>query len=202
MERGSIEDRERFVVGCRCSVVVKTEPEVCWCNGTVRFAGLTRFDEREKRFWIGVELDYPKGKNGGTVNGTYYFKCQPECGIFVSPTFARLLDEEPKKDTTKKTRERTSSSDLLKDDWYVEMFASEIKALEEARAKFSKQVTPTLEKKTTSMSKLGARQREVLSSLTKSMASGLVRIANEERTGREVTWDLDVRICSLSLFLL
>lgn len=33
--------------------------------------------------WIGVELDEPKGKNNGTVQGKSYFSCPDNHGIFV-----------------------------------------------------------------------------------------------------------------------
>ena len=30
-----------------------------------------------------MELDQPTGKNDGSMNGDRYFKCRPNCGIFV-----------------------------------------------------------------------------------------------------------------------
>ena len=35
------------------------------------------------RFWMGVELDAPTGRNDGSMNGVQYFKCRPRHGIFV-----------------------------------------------------------------------------------------------------------------------
>lgn len=142
-------------------------------------------------------------QNDGSANGIRYFNCSPEKGIFVSPSYARIEDnhdnaaedeEELEKTDESQVRKRTSSSDLLKDEWYVEMFAPELHALEEARS-VSKQriedVDTAAEKKTTPhSSKLDEHQRQVLSDFTKNMASGLVRVANEER---EIPWDRDVR---------
>ncbi|KNC50575.1 ADP-ribosylglycohydrolase superfamily protein [Thecamonas trahens ATCC 50062] len=50
--------------------------------GVVKFVGGTLF---EFGSWVGVELDEPLGRNSGSVNGTFYFKCKPSHGIFVRP---------------------------------------------------------------------------------------------------------------------
>ena len=120
-------------------------------------------------------------------------------GIFVSPSFARIEEDDDAEESH--VRERASSSDLLKDEWYTKMFAPELHALKEARSKrleddtLKKKTTPTpkITTPTTHASKLEEHQRRVISNFTKNMASGLVRVANEERTDREVAWDLDVR---------
>lgn len=48
--------------------------------GVVAYVGGTDFAPGA---WVGVELDAPKGKNDGTVNGTKYFSCRAKHGIFV-----------------------------------------------------------------------------------------------------------------------
>jgi tubulin-folding cofactor B len=35
--------------------------------------------------WIGIEYDLPVGKHDGSVEGHYYFKCNPKCGVIVKP---------------------------------------------------------------------------------------------------------------------
>ncbi|CAH1285689.1 unnamed protein product [Diabrotica balteata] len=51
--------------------------------GTVRYMGATEFAAGE---WVGVELDDPRGKNDGSVNGKRYFECRPNFGLFAPIT--------------------------------------------------------------------------------------------------------------------
>lgn len=48
--------------------------------GTLRYMGTTSFAPGE---WCGVELDEPRGKNDGAVEGTRYFECKPQFGLFA-----------------------------------------------------------------------------------------------------------------------
>uniref|UniRef100_A0A0K0FZ64 Restin homolog (inferred by orthology to a D. melanogaster protein) n=1 Tax=Strongyloides venezuelensis TaxID=75913 RepID=A0A0K0FZ64_STRVS len=48
--------------------------------GTIAYIGLTKFSTGE---WIGVILDKPEGKNDGIVQGTKYFDCEKNHGLFV-----------------------------------------------------------------------------------------------------------------------
>ncbi|TFK65445.1 hypothetical protein BDN72DRAFT_824554 [Pluteus cervinus] len=66
-------------------------------RGVVRFAGPTSFSAGK---WVGVELDEPKGKNDGSVQGTQYFTSRVGHGVFVRPsqikaTFGSELDRPP-----------------------------------------------------------------------------------------------------------
>ncbi|KAG0725285.1 CAP-Gly domain-containing linker protein 3 [Chionoecetes opilio] len=52
-------------------------------TGTVKFTGAVHF---ASGFWVGVELNVPRGTNDGAVNGTKYFPCKPHHGIFAAPS--------------------------------------------------------------------------------------------------------------------
>lgn len=56
---------------------------------TVRFIGPTSFSDG---LWVGLELEYPKGKNDGCVQGIRYFECRDKFGMFVRPTVLRLVE--------------------------------------------------------------------------------------------------------------
>ncbi|KAI9106166.1 dynein associated protein-domain-containing protein [Phlyctochytrium arcticum] len=64
--------------------------EINGTKGTVRFAGTTSF---ATGLWIGIELEAPKGKNDGSVQGTRYFTCEMEYGVFVRPSQVRGKDQ-------------------------------------------------------------------------------------------------------------
>lgn len=79
-------------------VVVRTERGEM--VGILRFLGETNFATGD---WAGIELDYPDGKNDGSVLGFRYFHCPKQYGLFVPavrvkkyrPT-SSLLAESPK----------------------------------------------------------------------------------------------------------
>lgn len=52
-------------------------------QGIVRYVGTTKFKEG---IWVGLELEVPKGKNNGEVQGHRYFSCAGMC-ILPSTVF-------------------------------------------------------------------------------------------------------------------
>lgn len=56
-------------------------------RGIVRFCGATSFAAGK---WVGIELLDGKGKNDGTINGVAYFRCKPNCGVFVRPSQVKV----------------------------------------------------------------------------------------------------------------
>ena len=66
----------------------------------IRFIGSTHFSPGD---WLGVELDAPTGKNDGAVQGERYFSCKPAHGMFVRPTTAVIVDNQPTPKPVKKT---------------------------------------------------------------------------------------------------
>ncbi|KAF9110823.1 hypothetical protein BGX27_005836 [Mortierella sp. AM989] len=58
--------------------------------GHVRYTGQTSFAPGR---WVGVELDQPKGKNAGVVEGERYFECRDNHGVFVRPSQAKIVAE-------------------------------------------------------------------------------------------------------------
>ena len=64
-------------------------------RGLLRYIGPTHFESGE---WCGIELDLPEGKNDGQIEGTDYFRCLPNHGLFVPSHFVELLkDIQPKR---------------------------------------------------------------------------------------------------------
>ena len=61
-------------------------------RGVVRFCGATAFAAGK---WVGVELNEPKGKNDGTVQGIRYFTCKKNYGVFARPSQVRLVKATP-----------------------------------------------------------------------------------------------------------
>ncbi|KWU44383.1 hypothetical protein RHOSPDRAFT_33944 [Rhodotorula sp. JG-1b] len=66
-------------------------------TGTLRFIGGV---EGKAGVWAGVELDDDfagRGKNDGSVQGTQYFACPPQCGLFLPVAKVRAVRHPPLK---------------------------------------------------------------------------------------------------------
>ncbi|KAI9787414.1 MAG: hypothetical protein M1835_002769, partial [Candelina submexicana] len=61
-------------------------------RGVIRYTGLVPSIPNAKGIWVGVELDEPLGKNDGSVNGTRYFDCGVNKGVFVRPERVEVGD--------------------------------------------------------------------------------------------------------------
>ena len=72
---------------------IGTVVEVPAGRGVVRFCGTTAFNPVGT--WVGIELDAPRGKNDGTVNGVEYFKCTYLHGMFVRPSQVKVVPMPP-----------------------------------------------------------------------------------------------------------
>lgn len=55
--------------------------------GQVRFVGSTQFADGD---WVGLECQEAAGKNDGSINGTAYFRCAANHGLFVRPKRLKL----------------------------------------------------------------------------------------------------------------
>ncbi|CAK9056743.1 CAP-Gly domain-containing linker protein 2 (Cytoplasmic linker protein 115) (CLIP-115) (Cytoplasmic linker protein 2), partial [Durusdinium trenchii] len=77
-----------IVVGCR--VLVKAVEGEDPLPGLVLFIGETQFAAGT---WLGVELDDPKGKNDGTVQGVSYFNARVNHGLFVRAVKVQKIED-------------------------------------------------------------------------------------------------------------
>ena len=60
-------------------------------TGTVRYVGHTHFAEG---VWVGVEIDLPRGRNDGSIDGQKYFNCEQNYGLFAPPEKISLFEGE------------------------------------------------------------------------------------------------------------
>lgn len=67
-------------MGRRCRLLPPTTPR----HGQISYVGLIP-QLPGAGPWVGVSLDEPTGKNDGSVKGSRYFTCNPNCGVFVRP---------------------------------------------------------------------------------------------------------------------
>uniref|UniRef100_A0AAR5PMJ9 Dynactin subunit 1 n=1 Tax=Dendroctonus ponderosae TaxID=77166 RepID=A0AAR5PMJ9_DENPD len=87
-------------IGQRVEVTAKS------LQGVIAFVGKTSFATGK---WIGLILDEPKGKNDGSVQGTEYFKCEANYGMFVRESQIQALDAEGKPIVVPKTADLPAS---------------------------------------------------------------------------------------------
>ncbi|XP_073970364.1 dynactin subunit 1-like isoform X3 [Rhodnius prolixus] len=59
-------------------------------QGEVAYVGNTAFAPGK---WIGIILDEPKGKNNGTVQNKFYFKCNENCGMFIRQSQLSIITD-------------------------------------------------------------------------------------------------------------
>ena len=71
-------------------------------RGFVRFVGHTHIKEGA---WIGVELERPKGKNDGSIDGKRYFNCSPGYGVFAPAMMVTFLNKEEAEDEEEEEEE-------------------------------------------------------------------------------------------------
>ena len=60
-------------------------------QGVIKYIGTTDF---ASGVWIGINLDEPRGKNDGSVNGKRYFSCPQKHGVFAPPSKVFPIEEE------------------------------------------------------------------------------------------------------------
>ncbi|XP_053954521.1 dynactin subunit 1 [Anastrepha ludens] len=95
-----------FKVGQKVQIVGKN------LRGQVVYVGLTNFSPGK---WIGVVLDEKdKGKNNGTVKGITYFKCAPNCGLFVRPAQLNLVFTRGTEEMANSTAPEAGQSSVIK----------------------------------------------------------------------------------------
>ena len=96
-----IEEKQEIKVGDRVRVNIpdpnkRAKEASAEEEGTVRFVGkvdFTRDDDEAK--WFGVELDRPRGRHEGTVQGVRYFAAAPNSGVFVTEAkIAKIVSTE------------------------------------------------------------------------------------------------------------
>jgi len=69
--------------GIKTSLRCRILPSNDHRRGAVAFVGEVPEIKGSVGAWVGVALDEPTGKNDGSVNGTRYFECAPNCGVFL-----------------------------------------------------------------------------------------------------------------------
>eukprot|EP01104_Vermistella_antarctica_P003353 TRINITY_DN13526_c0_g1_i1.p2 TRINITY_DN13526_c0_g1~~TRINITY_DN13526_c0_g1_i1.p2 ORF type:complete len:125 (-),score=19.64 TRINITY_DN13526_c0_g1_i1:120-494(-) len=69
--------------GCRVVVTLNRDGTRKEFRGKIRYVGSPEFAKQKKHVWCGIELKTPDGRNDGSVDGTRYFRCTMNHGVFV-----------------------------------------------------------------------------------------------------------------------
>ncbi|XP_022231373.2 LOW QUALITY PROTEIN: dynactin subunit 1 [Drosophila obscura] len=80
-------------------------------QGRVAYVGRTNF---AAGLWFGVILDEPLGKNNGTLQGSTYFKCSRNCGLFVRGQQLLRIGEQPKEPDNQRTDEMQRNEGVVR----------------------------------------------------------------------------------------
>ena len=78
--------------------------------GTIRYVGPTHFAEG---VWVGVEIDLPRGRNNGSIDGHEYFECKPNYGLFAPPQKITITEESPEYSEEEEERLGSLSEDKV-----------------------------------------------------------------------------------------
>eukprot|EP01084_Bolivina_argentea_P166325 288779_1 len=81
------------------------------CKGIIRFIGNTLF--KPDIIWYGIQLEDPKGKNNGCIDGVQYFQCQNNYGLFVQSNRIETTANTAKKQVKKRTKIQSNSNSII-----------------------------------------------------------------------------------------
>lgn len=121
---------------------VKNGKQLC---GRVAYVGRTSFAGGQ---WFGVVLDEPRGKNNGSVQGSTYFKCAPNCGLFVRGQQLQLLlggggggAEQEKQQLLRKQNEQSNRNHEKIDNDNMQRDVSKVRLASRGRSRSSRQAS-------------------------------------------------------------
>ena len=78
--------------------------------GVLRYIGKPEFADGT---WCGVELDGPRGKNNGSLQGIRYFSCETNYGVFVPASKVELDTTRRKRPPSTEIKRKNSSGNLF-----------------------------------------------------------------------------------------
>lgn len=126
-------------LGQRVQVVTgKNGKQLC---GRVAYVGRTSFAGGQ---WFGVVLDEPRGKNNGSVQGSTYFKCAPNCGLFVRGQQLQLqlgAGAEQEKQLLAKQNEQSNRKHEKIDNDNMQRDVSKVRLASRGRSRSSRQAS-------------------------------------------------------------